>query len=68
MTLVVDATTTAIRGSKSAACAGGRYLGAVTGAGTGLIGLIERVTLADGELEHGVDPDGAFVLRACLPR
>src|SRR4051812_12112111 len=38
------------------------------GAGTGLIGLTERVTLAGGTLEHGVDPDGAFVLRARLPR
>ncbi len=38
------------------------------GAGTGLIGLAERVTLAGGELEHGVDADGAFVLRANLPR
>jgi signal transduction histidine kinase len=38
------------------------------GAGTGLIGLAERITLAGGELEHGVDPDGAFVLRARLPR
>ena len=38
------------------------------GAGTGLIGLSERVSLAGGELEHGVDPDGAFVLRAQLPR
>ena len=38
------------------------------GAGTGLIGLAERVTLAGGELESGVDPDGAFVLRARLPR
>ena len=38
------------------------------GAGTGLIGLTERVTLAGGELEHGVDPDGAFVLRARLAR
>jgi signal transduction histidine kinase len=38
------------------------------GAGTGLIGLAERVTLAGGELEHGVDPEGAFVLRARLPR
>jgi signal transduction histidine kinase len=37
------------------------------GAGTGLIGLAERITLAGGELEHGVDPDGAFVLRAHLP-
>jgi signal transduction histidine kinase len=38
------------------------------GAGTGLIGLTERVALAGGTLEHGVDPDGAFVLRASLPR
>jgi signal transduction histidine kinase len=38
------------------------------GAGTGLIGLAERVTLAGGEIEHGVDADGAFVLRARLPR
>src|SRR5215207_1919808 len=38
------------------------------GAGTGLIGLAERVALAGGTLEHGVDPDGAFVLRASLPR
>ena len=40
---------------------------ALPGAGTGLIGLAERVSLAGGELEHGVDPDGAFVLRARLP-
>lgn len=38
------------------------------GAGTGLIGLAERVTLAGGTLEHGVDPDHTFVLRASLPR
>jgi signal transduction histidine kinase len=38
------------------------------GAGTGLVGLAERVSLAGGELEHGVGPDGAFVLRARLPR
>jgi signal transduction histidine kinase len=38
------------------------------GAGTGLIGLAERVTLAGGELEHGIDPAGAFLLRARLPR
>jgi signal transduction histidine kinase len=38
------------------------------GAGTGLIGLGERVALAGGTLEHGVDADGAFVLRAGLPR
>jgi signal transduction histidine kinase len=38
------------------------------GAGTGLIGLAERASRAGGTLEHGVDPDGAFVLRASLPR
>jgi signal transduction histidine kinase len=38
------------------------------GAGTGLVGLAERVSLAGGTLEHGVDRDGAFVLRARLPR
>jgi signal transduction histidine kinase len=41
---------------------------AMPGAGTGLIGLAERVSLAGGELEHGVDAEGAFVLRARLPR
>src|SRR4051794_18148784 len=40
----------------------------VPGAGTGLIGLTERVALAGGELEHGVDAGGAFVVRARLPR
>jgi signal transduction histidine kinase len=39
-----------------------------TGAGTGLIGLAERVGLAGGTLEHGQDADGDFVLRATLPR
>ena len=38
------------------------------GAGTGLIGLAERVSLAGGTLHHGVEADGAFVLRASLPR
>jgi signal transduction histidine kinase len=41
---------------------------ALPGTGTGLIGLAERVALAGGELESGVDPAGAFVLRARLPR
>ncbi len=41
---------------------------AAFGAGAGLVGLAERVTLAGGELEHGLDPDGAFVLHARLPR
>ncbi len=38
------------------------------GAGTGLIGLAERVSLVGGTLEHGINPEGAFVLRARLPR
>jgi signal transduction histidine kinase len=38
------------------------------GAGSGLVGLAERVSLAGGELEHGPDEDGDFVLRATLPR
>jgi signal transduction histidine kinase len=38
------------------------------GAGSGLIGLAERVTLAGGELQHGPGTGGDFVLRATLPR
>ncbi|WP_018656571.1 sensor histidine kinase [Actinomadura flavalba] len=37
------------------------------GAGAGLVGLRERVTLLDGSLEHGVTGDGRFVLHAELP-
>jgi signal transduction histidine kinase len=37
------------------------------GAGTGLIGLGERVALAGGSLTHGRDGAGDFVLRAVLP-
>ncbi len=35
--------------------------------GAGLVGLAERVSLAGGELEHGPDETGDFVLRATLP-
>lgn len=35
--------------------------------GSGLIGLSERVALAGGELSHGRNPRGDFVLRATLP-
>jgi signal transduction histidine kinase len=42
--------------------------GRMPGAGTGLIGLAERVALAGGELHHGPDAAGDFVLRATLPR
>jgi signal transduction histidine kinase len=37
------------------------------GAGTGLVGLAERVALAGGELRHGPDAAGDFVLRATIP-
>jgi signal transduction histidine kinase len=37
------------------------------GAGSGLVGLAERVSLLGGELEHGPDENGDFVLRATLP-
>jgi signal transduction histidine kinase len=40
---------------------------AIPGAGTGLVGLAERVALAGGALEHGPDDAGDFVLRATLP-
>jgi signal transduction histidine kinase len=39
----------------------------VEGSGAGLVGLAERVSLAGGELEHGRNEDGDFVLRARLP-
>ncbi|GIF46365.1 signal transduction histidine kinase [Asanoa ferruginea] len=37
------------------------------GAGVGLIGLTERVSLAGGQLDHEIDADGEFRLRARLP-
>jgi signal transduction histidine kinase len=43
-----------------------RFTGA--GAGTGLVGLSERVALAGGRLEYGPNGAGDFVLRASLPR
>jgi signal transduction histidine kinase len=36
------------------------------GAGVGLAGLAERVTLSGGTLTHGPDPDGDFVVNAAL--
>ena len=41
--------------------------GGPPGGGTGLIGLSERVVLAGGELHHGPNERGDFVLRATLP-
>jgi signal transduction histidine kinase len=40
---------------------------ALPGAGSGLVGLGERVQLADGELRHEVGPTGEFVLEVTLP-
>ncbi len=40
---------------------------ALPGSGTGLLGLQERVTLADGVLVHGRDASGDFVVEADLP-
>ena len=37
------------------------------GAGTGLVGLTERVQLAGGKLEHQVTSSGEFLVRASLP-
>lgn len=45
----------------------GRPAAAIPGAGTGLIGLAERATLAGGRLTHGRTPDGDFLLAAWLP-
>ena len=40
---------------------------AIPGAGTGLIGLAERATLAGGRLDHRREPGGGFTLEAWLP-
>jgi signal transduction histidine kinase len=37
------------------------------GSGAGLVGLAERVSLLGGELKHGTDENGDFVLIATLP-
>ena len=47
--------------------AGAANGGRLPGAGTGLVGLAERVELAGGRLEHGPGANGDFVLRATLP-
>jgi signal transduction histidine kinase len=39
----------------------------IPGSGTGLVGLAERASLSGGRLEHGVDGQGDFRLRAWLP-
>ena len=39
----------------------------IPGSGTGLVGLAERAALSGGRLEHGLDSQGEFRLRAWLP-
>ncbi len=46
---------------------GARDTPTVPGSGTGLLGLQERVTLANGILVHGPDASGDFVVEADLP-
>jgi signal transduction histidine kinase len=46
---------------------GGAPSGQHVGAGTGLIGLAERLSLARGTLEHSALPGGGFRLTATLP-
>jgi len=47
--------------------AGGEHGIPLPSAGTGLVGLLERVSLGGGHLEHGWTADGEFRLRATLP-
>jgi signal transduction histidine kinase len=47
--------------------AGAEVTGGLPGSGTGLVGLLERVSLAGGTLEHGWTDGGVFRLRARLP-
>lgn len=51
----------------SRAPVGGAVSPAIPGAGTGIVGLTERTTLAGGKLYHGPTAEGGFRLRAWLP-
>ena len=46
---------------------GGRSGGRSQGSGLGLVGMAERLEVLGGDLTHGVDPDGRFVMRARIP-
>jgi signal transduction histidine kinase len=52
---------------RNPAPAGGEHAVPLPSAGTGLVGLLERVSLSGGHLEHGWTPDGEFRLLATLP-
>ncbi len=47
--------------------AGGPPTPEIPGAGTGIVGLVERATLAGGRLEHGMTAEGDYRLWAWLP-
>ena len=47
--------------------AGAEHSIPLPGGGTGLVGLLERVSLGGGHLEHGWTTDGDFRLRATFP-
>jgi signal transduction histidine kinase len=47
--------------------AGGEHAVPLPGAGTGLVGLLERISLGGGHLEHGWTTEGEFRLLATLP-
>jgi signal transduction histidine kinase len=51
--------------NQTAVLAGGGA--AIPGSGTGLVGLAERAALSGGRLEHGLDEQGDFRIRAWLP-
>jgi signal transduction histidine kinase len=45
----------------------GGELNGKDGTGFGLVGLAERAAASHGRFEHGLTPNGDFVLRAWLP-
>jgi signal transduction histidine kinase len=52
---------------RNPAPAGDEHVVPLPSAGTGLVGLLERVSLGGGHLVHGWTTDGEFLLRATLP-
>jgi signal transduction histidine kinase len=54
-------------GAPDAAAASVPPPGPPPGPGAGLIGLAERLALVGGELQHGTNANGDFVLRATIP-
>jgi signal transduction histidine kinase len=65
--LTVDGSRLSVRVVSRRAVAAAVGAASPPGSGTGLIGLGERVALAGGELSHGPDAAGDFVLEATLP-